>query len=565
MVTRAYSCDHDRLRLLLEDGLGESDRVAVEKHLDECNSCCETLESFAGDDSWWKDASSLLTPIDGAAAGNEKPLRLLQSSPLSSVETMVGEMSLDFLEPSDSPAMLGRLGQYDIIEPLGCGGMGIVLKGYDQDLNRYVAIKVLAPHYATSSAARKRFAREAQASAAVVHPHVVAIHGVSSDSALPYLVMPYVQGESLQQRIDAAGPLKLKETLRISMQAAKGLQAAHEQGLVHRDIKPGNILLERGVDRVLLTDFGLARAVDDASMTRSGVIAGTPQYMSPEQARGDAVDHRSDLFSLGSVLYAMCAGRPPFRAESTMGLLNWIVEGSPRPIREVNPDVPEWLAAIIERLHSKPPEDRFESSGELADLLERCLAHVQQPQTQPLPDSLRIRRRSLPWSGLLTVLAGAAAAALFYAAWTLTGDRDAGAEDAGEVVAQPKGDAHHEGETKAAAENVRGLSAEFSPEGFSPWGELDGELNSITSDLNELNWELEVDLELSDESGADSEEGDTTSGDVEEETSNGDASRENSGDEKKPAGEEADSPGEADSEEIPSRKNRLELKQETES
>lgn len=385
MVTRSFSCDHDRLRLLLKDELGDADRAVVEKHLDECDLCCEALESFAGDDSWWKDASSLLSPIDGSDSdevASEKPLRLLQSSPLSSVEKMVGEMSLDFLEPSDSPAMLGQLGQYDIIEPLGCGGMGIVLKGYDQDLNRYVAIKVLAPHYATSSAARKRFAREGQASAAVVNPHVVAIHGVSSEGRLPYLVMPYVQGESLQQRIDSAGPLKLKEVLRIAMQAARGLQAAHEQGLVHRDIKPGNILLERGVDRVLLTDFGLARAVDDASMTRSGVIAGTPQYMSPEQARGDAVDHRSDLFSLGSVIYAMCAGRPQFWADNTMGLLNRIVEGSSRPLCEVNPDVPSWLAEVVERLHSKRPDDRIESAGELADLLERCLAHVQQPQSQ---------------------------------------------------------------------------------------------------------------------------------------------------------------------------------------
>lgn len=507
MVTRAFSCDHDRLRRLLDDGLHDVDRIAVEKHLNECDSCCAALESFVGDDSWWKNASSLLCPIDGAdlaAAASERPLRLLQSSPLSSVEKMVGEMSLDFLEPSDSPAMLGRLGQYDIIEPLGCGGMGIVLKGFDQDLNRYVAIKVLAPHYATSSAARKRFAREGRASAAVVNPHVVAIHGVSTDERLPYLVMPYVQGESLQQRIDAAGPLKLKEILRIAMQAARGLQAAHEQVLVHRDIKPGNILLERGVDRVLLTDFGLARAVDDASMTRSGVIAGTPQYMSPEQARGDAVDHRSDLFSLGSVVYAMCAGRPPFRAENTMGLLNRIVSGSARPIRDVSPDVPEWLATIIERLHSKQPEGRFESAGELADLLERCLAHVQQPQTQPLPDSLRVRQRSSVRNGLLMVLAGAAAAALFHAAWTLRGDRNADSSGGSKPIAEAAGIVREQSEERAESEGVRGrgLTADHPLAGFSHWVELDGELNSITSDLNELNWELEVDFELSEGNGA---------------------------------------------------------------
>lgn len=205
--------------------------------------------------------------------------------------------------------MLGRLGDYEILEVIGRGGMGIVLKGFQSELNRYVAVKVLAPHLALSGAARRRFDREAQATAAVVNPHVMAIHAVAASAKLPYLVMPFVACESLQQRLNRQGPLDVKDVLRIGLQAASGLAAAHAQGLVHRDVKPANILLETNVDRVMLTDFGLARAVDDATLTRTGVIAGTPQYMSPEQANGDAVDHRSDLFSLGSVLYAMCTGR----------------------------------------------------------------------------------------------------------------------------------------------------------------------------------------------------------------------------------------------------------------
>ena len=155
--------------------------------------------------------------------------------------------------------------------------------------------------------------------------------------------------------------------------------------------------MENGVERVLLTDFGLARAIDDASLTRSGIIAGTPQYMSPEQARGDAVDHRTDLFSLGSVLYTMCAGRPPFRAETTMGVLRRISDVPPRPLQEINPDVPSWLASIIARLLAKSPDDRFQSADEVATLLERCLAHLQHPAAVPLPDAakaltLRARR-----------------------------------------------------------------------------------------------------------------------------------------------------------------------------
>ena len=137
-----------------------------------------------------------------------------------------------------------------------------------------------------------------------------------------------------------------------------------------------------------LTDFGLARAADDASLTKTGIIAGTPQYMAPEQARGESVDQRSDLFSLGSVLYAMCTGRPPFRAETSYGVLRRITDEEPRPIREINPDVPEWLCRIIARLTSKQPDDRFESAREVAELLEECLAHVQQPTAVPLPASL---------------------------------------------------------------------------------------------------------------------------------------------------------------------------------
>lgn len=173
--------------------------------------------------------------------------------------------------------MFGRLGEYEMLEVIGRGGTGLVLKGYQKELNRYVAVKVLAPHLALSAAARKRFAREAQATAVIVHPHVMAIHAVAANAKLPYLVMPFVACESLPQRLDRQGPLDIKDILRIGLQAASGLAAAHAQRLVRRDVKPANILLETSVERVMLTDFGLARAVDDATLTRTGIIAGTPQ------------------------------------------------------------------------------------------------------------------------------------------------------------------------------------------------------------------------------------------------------------------------------------------------
>src|SRR5207244_2433767 len=157
-----------------------------------------------------------------------------------------------------------------------------------------------------------------------------------------YLVMPLVAGESVAERLTARGTLELTETLRIGMQAAAGLAAAHEQGLVHRDVKPANILLEKGVERAVLTDFGLARAADDVTLTRWGIVAGTPQYMSPEQARGEPLDGRSDLFSLGCVLYEMATGVSPFRADSMMATMRRLVDDSPQAMASLNPELPPW-------------------------------------------------------------------------------------------------------------------------------------------------------------------------------------------------------------------------------
>ncbi|HEY7422831.1 MAG TPA: serine/threonine-protein kinase [Gemmataceae bacterium] len=295
-----------------------------------------------------------------------------------------GDEGLDFLAPSDKPGSIGRLGHYEVQEVVGRGGMGVVLKAFDEALHRVVAVKVMASQLATSAPARRRFAREARAAAAVSHDHVVTIHAVEDVGPLPYIVMQYVAGASLQERLDRTGPLPLAEILRIGTQTASGLAAAHAQGLVHRDVKPANILLENGIERAKLTDFGLARAVDDASLTQSGTVAGTPAFMSPEQADGKPVDHRSDLFSLGSVLYAMCTGRPPFRASTVLGVLRRVCEETPTSVRQINPEVPDWLAAVVEKLHAKDPAARFQSAAEVEELLGQLLAHVQHPSVAPL-------------------------------------------------------------------------------------------------------------------------------------------------------------------------------------
>jgi eukaryotic-like serine/threonine-protein kinase len=383
--------------------------AAVEKD-DPTERAAYLGQACGGDATLRQRVEALLRSHERAADFMEEPV----------VEQLAGGGGPDFLAPSQQPGSLGRLGHYEVLEVVGRGGMGTVFRAFDTKLHRVVALKALAPQVAASSAARQRFVREARAAAAVTHDNVIAIHTVEDAGPVPYLVMQFIDGPTLQQKLDRTGPLSLKEVLRIGLQVAEGLAAAHRQGLVHRDVKPANVLLENGVERVKLTDFGLARAVDDASLTQSGVVAGTPQYMSPEQARGEAVDPRSDLFSLGSVLYAMCTGRPPFRAESAMAVLKRVCEEMPRPIREINPELPPWLGDLVARLHAKAPADRFASAQEVADLLARHLAEVQHggtpstivqpppakpPAEQPAPAPPgRSRRRWLMAAAVLLAL-----------------------------------------------------------------------------------------------------------------------------------------------------------------
>src|SRR5262245_58184698 len=189
------------------------------------------------------------------------------------VEQLAGGGGLDFLTPSQRPGSLGCLAHYEVLEVVGRGGMGTVFRAFDTKLHRVVAIKALAPQLATSSAARQRFAREARAAAAVTHDNVIAIHGVEDTGPVPYLVMQFINGPTLQQKLDRSGQLPLQEILRIWLQSVEWLAAALRHGLVHRDVKPANVLLENGVERVKITDFGLARAAADASLTQSGVVA----------------------------------------------------------------------------------------------------------------------------------------------------------------------------------------------------------------------------------------------------------------------------------------------------
>jgi WD40 repeat protein len=344
--------------------------------------------------------------------------------------------ALAFLQPPARPDSLGRLGHYEVLEVLGKGGFGIVFRAFDEMLQRVVAVMVMAPQLAATSAARKRFLREGRSSALVRHDNVVAVYSVE-EQPIPYLVMEFVAGQTVQQRLNRVGPLDAAEAAEIGRQIAAGLAAAHARGLIHRDIKPSNVMLEAGTGRAKITDFGLARAADDASLTQSGTVAGTPMYMAPEQAKGDRIDHRADLFSLGSVLYAMSSGRPPFRASTTLAVLKRVAEEAPRPIREIIPEVPEWLCAVVARLHAKDPAARYQTAAEVAEVLAGGLEQVAAGVAPTFPRNASPRRRTwgAPLAVTLTAVTVAAVAVAAYLAWG-RGDRpdppaDPGAASAG--------------------------------------------------------------------------------------------------------------------------------------
>jgi serine/threonine protein kinase len=325
-----------------------------------------------------RQSSSVLQDLECEEAAEENPHELIRQQVLA------------ILTPVPDGSVLGHLDHYEVQGIIGHGGFGVVLKAFDEQLNRLVAIKMLSPHLAITLSARKRFLREARSAAAVRHENVVQIYAVN-ENPTPYIVMEYVQGQTLQQRFDERGCLPPEEVVQFGIQIASGLNAAHEQGIVHRDIKPANILIEDGdVVRAKLTDFGLARAADDATVTHSGIVLGTPKFMSPEQASGQVIDHRADLFSLGSVLYTISAGHPPFDAPTTIAVLRRLIDEAPRSLNAATSTTPPGLIAVIERLHEKTAEARYQTAKDVLDDLEICLTVVP--------------RRPIQWGRVLTTI-----------------------------------------------------------------------------------------------------------------------------------------------------------------
>lgn len=280
-----------------------------------------------------------------------------------------------FLSPATGPNELGWLAHYQVMRLLGQGGMGVVFEGIDTRLLRAVALKVMKPEIAKDDMAKQRFLREARATAALKSDHVVTIYDVNQHNDVPYLAMEFLQGETLDTWLQRRGRASLEEVLRIGTDIARGLAAAHAQGLIHRDIKPSNVWLDGPSGRAKILDFGLARVESEkGNLTSTGVILGTPAYMAPEQAEHGHVDARSDLFSLGCILYELTTGVQAFDGVNMMAILMAVANKNPTPPSDLYPDVPPALSRLVMHLLAKNPADRTASAQEAVAALEQIAA-----------------------------------------------------------------------------------------------------------------------------------------------------------------------------------------------
>jgi len=300
--------------------------------------------------------------------------------------------SFAFLRPPEAPDEIGRLGDYRVLRFLDKGGMALVFHAEDVTLRRSVALKVMKPDLDADMEGWQRFLREARMMAAIHHEHLVTIYQAGQQGEIGWFAMELLQGESLDRFLERVSRPEIRDVIRIGREIAAGLAFIHKNGFIHRDLKPGNIWLSTdrvvraadlpdhatvrvsssAVGKVKILDLGLARPVkEDVRLTQTGLIVGTPAFMSPEQARGAALDARSDLFSLGCILYCLCAGTKPFDGETTMAVLTALAVDKPRSIRQQNPEVPEALAALVMRLLAKDPPARPASADEVIAALEQ--------------------------------------------------------------------------------------------------------------------------------------------------------------------------------------------------
>ncbi|HQU42315.1 MAG TPA: protein kinase, partial [Pirellulales bacterium] len=424
--------DRNVLQRLLLGQLDPDEASTLDQHLLDCERCCAVLQELEAHDTM-ADAVRAVTaeelPLDErveAVMAHVKqatlPAKAFEETLARAVEPTQDAWELEkFLDPPEAEGELGRFGGYRVLRVLGAGGMGLVLEGEDPKLRRRVALKVMKSSLAARDEHHQRFLREARVAAAIEHPHIVTVHQVGEHRGLPFMAMQLLKGEALDERLRRQPALPLAECLRIGRETAEALAEAHGRNLIHRDIKPGNIWLEGTSGWVKLVDFGLAHAAEDVHLTQTGAIMGTPAYMSPEQARGETVDGRSDLYSLGAVLYKLTTGDVPFRGASTMAVLMALATEAPRRPSELNPDVPPALDDLILRLLAKKPDERFHSAVAVAKAIRAIEHDSPKSEVQSPKSGEQTGRRRPRW---FWVAAAAAACFAFATIVIIVRDKD---------------------------------------------------------------------------------------------------------------------------------------------
>lgn len=376
---------------------------AAENHLADCPACQNKLEYLsAAPDQWAGVQAALQAPESEASrriARSICPLRAdgtaCDSSEQEEPAAIHCERELEYLQeklaPASHPELLGRIDRYEVEQLVGYGGMGLVFRGHDTELHRVVAIKTITSGLIPNGTVKQRFFQEARAVASLSHAHIVSVHDIITTGPVPAIVMQYVAGPTLGEHLSKNGPMAWRAVLQLGVQLCDALETAHRSGLIHRDIKPGNVLLEANGTRAMLTDFGLVRILDNKTITRSGVIPGTPEFMSPEQAWGKTLDPRSDLFSFGSLLYTMLTGKSPFASIEAMATLNKLCNEPHRPLQEYSRDIPRQVVKLVDRLLAKQSRRRLSTAAEVRDQMQDLL----QSGVSLESDGHRNRRRML--------------------------------------------------------------------------------------------------------------------------------------------------------------------------
>ncbi len=402
----------NNLERFLFGQLSTEEAIFLETHLQDCSSCLSRLEQLPSRDAFVDLLRKPLSPdpLDQNWTKDfaDRLKRLVKAKETATVDQPLSSEADDI--PSDL-AELKQIGSYAIERILGAGGMGVVYCARDTNLHRQVAIKVMRREQMAKPSAKDRFLREAQVLASFQHDNIVSIYQAGRQDDLLFLVMPLLQGESLESRLHRERRLPIKEIQRIGEEIAHGLAAAHARGIIHRDVKPSNIWLEAPNDRVKLLDFGLAQEHQSKPITQSGMVLGTPGFLAPEQILAEEVTERADLFSLGCVLYQMATGHTPFRKKSPMATLVATTTDEPVPIRDWNANISEETCRLIHQLLEKDPAQRPPSAENVAIAL-KGHSYLKEDHTVEVPE-IKTTSKSSRW---VTYAAGAVVAAMLVTA-----------------------------------------------------------------------------------------------------------------------------------------------------